>query len=204
MDSIKNSLTEISQMKFRQLLTQFVVLGTVVSSALMMWKSLMIITNSDSPIVVVLTGSMEPSFYRGDILLINWDNTVPTPGDIVVYKVVTQEIPIVHRVISVELTENGGYKALTKGDNNPVNDRGLYERGDLFLNEKHIMGRIRMFCPYVGIATILLNDYPMLKWGVLIIFKLVFIYGNLFFIIYFLNYLNKNLIINDKKEKKKV
>ena len=169
MDSIKNSLTEIYQMKFRQLLTQFVVLGTVVSSALMMWKSLMLITNSDSPIVVVLTGSMEPSFYRGDILLINWDNTVPTPGDIVVYKVVTQEIPIVHRVISVELTENGGYKALTKGDNNPVNDRGLYERGDLFLNEKHILGRIRMFCPYVGIATILLNDYPMLKWGVLII-----------------------------------
>ena len=31
------------------------------------------------------------------------------------------------------------------------------------------MGRIRMFCPYVGIATILLNDYPMLKWAVLII-----------------------------------
>ena len=178
MDSIKNSLTEISQMKFRQLLTQFVVLGTVVSSALMMWKSLMIITNSDSPIVVVLTGSMEPSFYRGDILLINWDNTVPTPGDIVVYKVVTQEIPIVHRVISVELTENGGYKALTKGDNNPVNDRGLYERGDLFLNEKHIMGRIRMFCPYVGIATILLNDYPMLKWGVLIIMGIFVLTNN--------------------------
>ena len=169
MESIKNSLLEISSMNFRQLITQVIVLGTVVSSALMLWKGLMIVTNSESPIVVVLTGSMEPSFFRGDILFINWDYTTPSPGDIVVYKVVTQEIPIVHRVISVELTENGGYKALTKGDNNPVNDRGLYERGDLFLNEKHIMGRIRMFCPYVGIATILLNDYPMLKWGVLII-----------------------------------
>ena len=26
-----------------------------------------------------------------------------------------------------------------------------------------------MFCPYVGIATIILNDYPYLKWCILII-----------------------------------
>ena len=56
MDSLKNALTEIMNMKFRQLVTQFIVLGTVISSALMMWKTLMLITNSDSPIVVVLTG----------------------------------------------------------------------------------------------------------------------------------------------------
>ena len=53
MDSLKNALTEISHMKLRQLITQFVVLGTVVSSALMMWKGLMLVTNSESPIVVV-------------------------------------------------------------------------------------------------------------------------------------------------------
>jgi signal peptidase len=148
---------------------QFIVLGTVVSSALMMWKGLMLITNCESPIVVVLTGSMEPSFYRGDILFINWDYTPPSPGDIVVYKVPSQEIPIVHRVIALQPMDNGEYQALTKGDNNPVNDRGLYERGELWLGKKHIFGRIRMFVPYVGVATIILNDYPMLKWGILII-----------------------------------
>ena len=170
MDSIKNALIEISNMKFRQLLTQFIVLGTVVSSALMMWKGLMILTNSDSPIVVVLTGSMEPSFFRGDILFINWDYTYPIPGDIVVYKVPSQPIPIVHRVIAIQPTDdNGNYIALTKGDNNPVNDRGLYEKGDLWLSKKEILGRIRLFCPYVGIATILLNDYPKMKWAILII-----------------------------------
>ena len=89
-----------------------VVLGTVISSALMMWKGLMLVTNSESPIVVVLTykyfiyisssGSMEPSFFRGDILFITWDNTPPTPGDIVVFKIPNQEIPIVHRVISIQ------------------------------------------------------------------------------------------------------
>ena len=169
MDSIKNSLIEISSMNFRQLITQFIVLGSVVSSALMLWKGLMVVTNSESPIVVVLTGSMEPSFFRGDILFINWDYTLPTPGDIVVYKVPSQVIPIVHRVIAVQPLEDGEYNALTKGDNNPVNDRGLYEKGDLWLNKKHILGRIRMFCPYVGIATIILNDYPSLKWTILII-----------------------------------
>ena len=89
-----------------------VVLGTVISSALIMWKGLMLVTNSESPIVVVLTyllnfknyssGSMEPSFFRGDILFINWDNTPPIPGDIVVFKIPNQEIPIVHRVISIQ------------------------------------------------------------------------------------------------------
>jgi|LauGreDrversion4_2_1035121.scaffolds.fasta_scaffold981307_2 signal peptidase len=55
MDFITNPLKQIAGMKFRQLFTQIVVLGTVVSSALMMWKSLMLVTNSESPIVVVLT-----------------------------------------------------------------------------------------------------------------------------------------------------
>ena len=56
---------------------------------------------------------------------------------------------------------------MTKGDNNPVNDRGLYEDRQLWLNKKHVLGRIRGFLPYIGIITILLNDYPMLKYAVL-------------------------------------
>ena len=104
MDSLKNALTEISHMKLRQLITQFVFIGIVVSSALMMWKGLMLVTNSESPIAVVVTGGMEPSFYRGDILFVNWDYTNPSPGDIVVFKVPSKEIPIVHRVISVQPT----------------------------------------------------------------------------------------------------
>ena len=36
--------------------------GMIVSSALMIWKGLMVVTGSESPIVVVLSGSMEPAF----------------------------------------------------------------------------------------------------------------------------------------------
>ena len=99
MDSLKNAPTEM-----RQMITQIVFIGIVVSIVPMMLKGLMLVTNSESPIVVVLTGGMEPSFYRGDILFVNWDYTNPSPGDIVVYKVPSQEIPIVRRVISVQPT----------------------------------------------------------------------------------------------------
>lgn len=63
---------------------------------------MMVITGSDSPVVVVLSGSMEPAFYRGDLLLLTNDLEDPVRvGDITVFKVEGREIPIVHRVIKV-------------------------------------------------------------------------------------------------------
>jgi len=55
----------------RQLLFQALNLGMVVLSALMIWKFLIFMTYSGSPVVVVLSGSMEPAFQRGDILFLN-------------------------------------------------------------------------------------------------------------------------------------
>jgi len=46
-------------------------LAMIVFSALMLWKGLMFLTKSESPVVVVLSGSMEPAFQRGDILFLN-------------------------------------------------------------------------------------------------------------------------------------
>ena len=56
---------------------------------------------------------------------------------------------------------------LSKGDNNPVDDRGLYPRNILWLKKKDIIGKIRAYCPYVGYLTILLNDNPPIKYAVL-------------------------------------
>ncbi len=77
------------------------------------------------------------------------------------------------KILFYSFRENGDYNALTKGDNNPVNDRGLYEDKQLWLNKRHIVGRIRGYLPYIGILTILLNDYPYLKWAVLAIMGLM-------------------------------
>ncbi len=60
----------------------------IVSSALMIWKGLMVVTGSESPIVVVLSGSMEPAFHRGDLLfLTHYVHEDIRVGEIVVFKV---------------------------------------------------------------------------------------------------------------------
>ncbi len=53
---------------------------------------------------------------------------------------------------------------LTKGDNNNVDDRNLYAAGQLWLQRNEILGRARASLPYLGMVTILLNDYPALKY----------------------------------------
>lgn len=62
-------------------------------------------------------------------------------------------------------------KFLTKGDNNNVDDRGLYAPGQLWLTKKDIVGRARGFLPYVGIITIFMNEYPKVKVGRTTCFK---------------------------------
>ena len=46
-------------------------------------------TGSESPIVVVLSGSMEPAFYRGDLLFLHLPAGAPVRvGEITVFKLV--------------------------------------------------------------------------------------------------------------------
>jgi signal peptidase len=74
----------------------------IISTALMIWKGLIVVTGSESPIVVVLSGSMEPAFHRGDLLLLtNYREEPIRAGDIVVFRIEGRDIPIVHRVIKV-------------------------------------------------------------------------------------------------------
>lgn len=65
----------------------------------MSWKGLMLVTNSESPVVVVLSGSMEPAFQRGDILFLYLGQAPVRTGEIVVFNLNNREVPIVHRVI---------------------------------------------------------------------------------------------------------
>jgi len=127
----------------------------------------MVVTGSESPIVVVLSGSMEPAFFRGDLLLLTNHEDPIRAGDITVFKIEGRDIPIVHRVIKVHEKANGTTKFLTKGDNNQVDDRGLYAPGQFWLQRKDVVGRAKGFVPYVGMVTILMNDYPKFKYAVL-------------------------------------
>ncbi|PKU63233.1 Putative ubiquitin-like-specific protease 1B [Dendrobium catenatum] len=68
-------------------LSSVYVSGMIVTSALIIWKGLMCVTGSESPVVVVLSGSMEPGFKRGDILFLHMSKEPIRAGEIVVFNI---------------------------------------------------------------------------------------------------------------------
>lgn len=155
-------------MNIRHQLVQFLNLALVLSSAFMAWKTLSVITNSHSPIVVVLSGSMEPAFQRGDILFLwNRDNHAKV-GDVVVYEIKGKSIPIVHRVLREHHNAELKQFLLTKGDNNAVEDLGLYAKKQAYLNQKtDLVGTVKGYLPMVGYITILITENIYFRYTLL-------------------------------------
>jgi len=158
----------------RQAAAQLLNFGLILSTAFMMWKGISVVTDSPSPIVVVLSGSMEPAFQRGDLLLL-WNRNLYSEsqvGEIVVYNIKDKDIPIVHRVVR-KFGTGPDAKLLTKGDNNLSDDTELYARGQDYLVRKDIIGSVVGYIPFVGYVTIMLSEHPWLKTVMLGIMGLV-------------------------------
>ncbi|OBA20249.1 signal peptidase complex catalytic subunit SEC11 [Metschnikowia bicuspidata var. bicuspidata NRRL YB-4993] len=154
-------------MNIRQQLTQFLSLAYVFTSAFIMWKTLGVVANSHSPIVVVLSGSMEPAFQRGDILFLWNRDTRASVGDVVVYEVKGKSIPIVHRVMR-EHRSDGDQLLLTKGDNNAQDDLLLYHKKQSYLNQRtDLVGTVKGYFPKLGYITILLTENMYFKYTML-------------------------------------
>lgn len=104
------------------------------------------------------------------------------------FKIAGRDVPIVHRILrrhsrvpldsdnSTLLAPSGPLPGsvraaqvdyLTKGDNNNIDDRNLYATGQLWLSRDEIVGRAVAYTPYLGMVTILLNDYPALKFALI-------------------------------------
>ncbi|XP_059432623.1 uncharacterized protein LOC132165927 isoform X2 [Corylus avellana] len=177
---IGDTVDSVKSVQIRKALSQAVNLGVIVTLALIIWKGLVCITGSESPVVVVLSESMEPGFRRGDILFLHMSKDPIRAGEIVVFNIDGRDIPIVHRVIKVhERQDTGEINALTKGDNNDWDDRSglLYAQGQLWLQQRHVMGRAVGILPYVGWVTIIMTEKPIFKYilvgalGLLVIFS---------------------------------
>jgi len=165
----EDEIKKMRKMGVRQLLLQVLNFATVISTGLMIWKGLGLIANNESPIVVVLSGSMEPAFYRGDLLFLsNPPNTPFSIGDITVYRLPGLDVPIVHRILETHALKSNPLKQkiLTKGDNNGDDDLGLYN-GREWLDREHLIGKVSGFMPYVGYVTIAMNDFPWLKYALI-------------------------------------
>lgn len=80
---------------------------------------------------VVVSESMEPVFYRGDVVVIEKANFLGLHeintsdlkvGDIIIYQATWFPEPVIHRIISKGKTPDGKLYYITKGDNNPGPD----------------------------------------------------------------------------------
>jgi len=160
---------------YREVAHQILNILMVAASAMMMWKFLGVVFNTESPIVVVLSESMEPAFSRGDLLFLsNFNNEPLVVGDIVVYKIAGKDIPIVHRILKIHKDDATGEEyILTKGDNNKVDDRALYNKDQLWVKRNEIIGKVKGYLPYIGYFTIVMSDYPKLKYALLAILAIM-------------------------------
>lgn len=105
--------------------------------------------NTEKPIMAVVSNSMVPEFYRGDLIVVKGLQPEEIAvGDIIVYKNPYKGIPIVHRVIGIESDTNGNIYFLTKGDNNSHTDQESGISPPVY--EKWVMGEVKVIVPKLG------------------------------------------------------
>lgn len=130
--------------------------------------------NTNSPLVVVTSESMEPTYYgsrrldlggeygdiRKDMLIVRGvDPSEIKVGDVIVFNYINnteENIPIVHRVTRVyQDNETGDYWFSTKGDNPNSNNGFVIETptgrvDELNIHESRLVGKIVGRIPYLG------------------------------------------------------
>lgn len=102
---------------------------------------------------VIVTGSMEPMIYPGDIIILKQIQSVEQienlkKGDVIQFQ--RDEIRITHRIISVRKDKLGNLSFKTKGDNNSAADSRIVKPND-------IKGTLTMVIPKLGYPSLLLK-----------------------------------------------
>ena len=119
------------------------------------------------PLLAIESGSMAPTFVRGDLVVIEH---VPASeigvGTIVAYSTTCLPSPVVHRVIAINATPNGPVYT-TKGDHNPSPDRCPVPYGA-------VLGRVILIVPAVGYFVL----YPQLTIALLILAVVLAVFLN--------------------------
>lgn len=138
---------------------------------------------TQNPMVVVISGSMEPNIHKGDLLFLTHKEpediklgTIENKeGDVIVYDARglwagAPDEPIVHRVVDSKQNESGSF-FLTKGDANSYVDKA-------WVPADRILGVVCGRIPYIGWVKIFLTEsglfIPLLViFGALLIISIV-------------------------------
>jgi len=153
--------------KKRKIIVTVILIGLAFSGAFIIYYIMQIALNTNTPMVVVISGSMEPNLHKGDLLFLKGTDPASIKsgsaegkeGDIIVFDAHLPgwhnppSEPIVHRVISKRY--DNGWFFLTKGDAN-------YNHDAAEVPETRILGVVVGKIPYIGWVKILLTDSGLL------------------------------------------
>ncbi|MGB9977657.1 signal peptidase I [Methanobacterium sp.] len=103
---------------------------------------------------VVVSGSMEPVMYRGDIVVVDQNPSSVQVGDIVVYKATWVNEDVIHRVKEIYKTSDGSTYLITKGDNNPVADPYPVQYPDQVVSKVVSINGQPLIIPKIGYITL--------------------------------------------------
>ncbi len=133
----------------------------------LLYFGLQVVLNTEAPIVIVVSGSMEPNIREGDLLFVAGANpediingtAEDKNGDVIVFDarglwVGAPEEPIVHRVVGKYLNGDTWY-FITKGDANSLPDQAS-------VPETRIIGVVIGGIPYIGWVKIVLTESGLL------------------------------------------
>ncbi|MHA2120809.1 MAG: signal peptidase I [Promethearchaeota archaeon] len=152
----------------RKIIVTAILLVLAFSGAFLIYFVMQIALNTNTPMVVVISGSMEPNLHKGDLLFLKGrdaedirNGTIDgKEGDIIVFDARgipgwfhAPNDPIVHRVVDKKY--DNGWFFLTKGDANPSPDSE-------WVPETKIIGVVVGRIPYIGWVKIILTDSGLL------------------------------------------
>ena len=145
----------------RKIIVTVILLGVAFSGAFLIYYVMQVVLNTGTPMVVVISDSMEPNLLIGDLLFLRGtDPDYIEEGDIIVFDARglpkwdhAPAEPIVHRVIAKR--DDNGWFFLTKGDNNDLHDPA-------WVPETRIIGVVVGRIPYIGLVKIVLTDSGLL------------------------------------------
>ena len=165
---MKNSTKkEKKSVSKKKIIIAVVLISVAFFGSFLVYFILQISFNTESPIVVVVSGSMEPQIHKGDLLFVmgrepeNIKNgtIIDKDGDIIVFNAhglwpTAPLEPIVHRVIGKYQIGDTWYFE-TKGDANSIPDAAA-------IPESRVIGVVIGGIPYIGWIKIFLTESGLL------------------------------------------
>jgi len=167
-NNLKNSKEkEKKPLSHKKIIIAVVMLCIAFFGSFLVYFGLQVALNTEAPIVIVVSGSMEPSIREGDLLFVMGANPEDIKngtaedqnGDVIVFDARglwtgAPEEPIVHRVVDKYLVGDTWYFR-TKGDANLLPDQAS-------VPESRIIGVVIGMIPYIGWVKILLTESGLL------------------------------------------